>query len=457
MLDQTVRETIQRHRMFAFGESVAVAVSGGADSVVLLHVLCELAPDLGLSLSVAHLDHGWRKTSSADARFVAELAETAGLPFVCEVLDPEESALLADLGREGAAREARRRFLMRAADSLGAHRIATGHTADDRAETILYNLTRGAGPAGLSGIDAVSGPFVRPLIGVRREQVRAYARESRLAWREDETNDDVTFARNRIRRRVLPELQEINPRVVDAICRAGDHAAAVLHEEALLLALLWPNVIVYEEPGETRLQRAALGELPAAVRALVLREAARRVRGDLDGLDQHHISSLLDRLDVKEGHADIPLPQLHVRIDRDAVSLSSAPYPEASPWEAPLGLGRSEFPEWGFALELETFCRAVIPDLFDRAHEVADADRVAFPLCVRNRRSGDRFTPLGMDQPVKLKDFLISERVPYFSRDDVPLICDQERILWVAGVRLSNDVRVTDATTRLLSMRLEVE
>jgi tRNA(Ile)-lysidine synthase len=456
MLEETVRGTIDRHDMFVSGDSVLVAVSGGADSVVLLHLLRQLSADLDLHLSVAHLDHGWRESSAADARFVASLADEANLRCVCERLDEEEAAIYRDLGREGAAREARRRFLVRAAASVGATRIATGHTADDRAETILYNLTRGAGIAGLSGIDPVSEAFVRPLIDVGRREVHAYAERLGLTWREDETNDDVSFARNRIRHRVLPELQEINPRAVEAICRAGDHAAAATQSEELLVAQLWPDIAVYEEPGEIRLHRGALAGLSAAVRGLVLREAARRVRGDLDGLDQRHILTLVDLVESCAGHADVPLPRLYTRIDGEALSLSSTPYPDAPPWEAPIGLGRFGFPERGFSVEIGVTDRAPAPDASDPTQEVADADRIAFPLSVRNRRAGDRFTPLGMDQPVKLKDFLISERVPYFARDDVPLVCDRGRIVWVAGVRLSEEVRVTGSTTRFLTMRLEV-
>jgi tRNA(Ile)-lysidine synthase len=457
MLLESVRAFLLEHGIADSGASVLVAVSGGIDSVVLLDALSRLSTELGLTLAVAHLDHGWRADSAEDARFIADLAADAGLQLVSERLDEADVQEERGLGREGAAREVRRQFLLSASESLGTTYVATGHNADDRAETILFNLSRGTGIAGLSGIDPVQGPFIRPLIGLARDEISAYAEERELRWREDETNADIAFARNRIRHRVLPELKAINPKAVEAICRAGDHAKAEEEVERLLITKLWSDVAVFEEPGEIRLRRETLTELPRAIQTVVLREACRRVRGDLEGVDRSHILFLADRIADCEGHADVPFPRLHARIDGEAISLSRAPFPESLPWEVQLELGRTELPDRGFAIELAVVERSEAAiERGDRNTEVADADRVTPPLTLRNRRAGDRFTPLGMDLPVKLKDFLISDRVPYFGRDDVPLLCDRDRILWVAGVRLSNDVLVTDSTKRLLSMRLEV-
>lgn len=441
--------------MVAPGDRVLVAVSGGIDSIVLFHVLRKLSDDLRVSLVIAHLNHGWRgNASDDDARFVASLAQEAGLEIVSERIDP---AALDARQSEVAAREVRHRFLAEAADAARATRIAIGHTANDRAETILFNLTRGTGSAGLAGIDPINGRIIRPLIAVTRDDVRAYAEDNGLAWQEDATNEDLTIARNRIRHRVLRELEQVNPRAVEAICRAGDLAADTLRAEAFLVSTLWEDVALFEEPGEVRLRHPKLVELPLEVKRLVLREAFRRVRGDLDGIERRHIDAVTDLIG-REGHADVDLPCLHVRVDRDAVGLSASPFPTSPTWEAAVEIGRTTFAERGFSLDLKLVDRepnVTSIDPSDRSIEVADADRIAFPLHVRSRRIGDRFTPLGMDQPIKLKDFLINERVPFFTRDDVPLLCDRERILWVVGVRLSNENRVAETTKRLLVMRME--
>jgi tRNA(Ile)-lysidine synthase len=443
--------------MFEPGATVVVAVSGGVDSMVLLHVLRTLSSEFRLSLAIAHLDHAWRPDSAEDAAFVARAAETSELPLFLERVDEEDATDHEGLGREAHARELRRSFLARAAEFFNAQHVATGHTADDRAETILYNLTRGAGTAGLSGIDPVNGLFVRPLLSVGRGDILTYAQDEGLTWREDETNEDLSFARNRIRHRVLPELRRINPKAVEAVCRSGDHARASGVAESRLVSLLWGDVTRVEEPGEIALRRDQLAKLSQEVRLLLLREAFLRVRGDLEGINRGHVDSISDLIESCDGHAVMPLPRLHARIDEQTLYLSRAPFPGAPPWKARVDLGRTPFPDHGFTFDLQIAEERAEPNRADRDIEIADADRIAFPLDVRNRRTGDRFTPLGMDLPIKLKDFLIGEHVPYFDRDDVPLLCDRERILWVAGVRLSNDVRITDETRRFLVMRIEVD
>jgi tRNA(Ile)-lysidine synthase len=458
MLLKAVKETLRTHEMLDPDDRVLVAVSGGIDSIVLLHVLRLLSDDLRLSLVIAHLNHGWRgDTSDDDARFVASLAEEAGLEILTERIDAAELDVHRGRGSEGAAREVRRRFLAEAADAVSATRIALGHTANDRAETILFNLTRGTGSAGLAGIDPINERIIRPLIAVTRDDVRAYAEDNNLVWREDATNEDLTFARNRLRHRVLPELEQVNARAVEAICRAGDLASEAERAEAFLVSTLWEDVALFEEPGEVRFRRPRFAELPPEVQCLVLRDGFRRVRGDLDGIERCHVRAVLDLLG-RDDHGDVDLPRVHVRVDRAAVSLSASPFPASTAWEAAVEIGQTTFAERGFALDLKLVDHGSSDGGIahsDPAIEAADADRIAFPLHVRSRRVGDRFTPLGMDRPIKLKDFLINERVPFFTRDDVPLLCDREKILWVVGVRLSNEIRLAEATRRLLIMRME--
>ena len=445
--------------MLHSGDHVFVAVSGGVDSVVLLDVLRRTASERGLTLTVAHLNHRWRrKASDADARFVESLAGHAGLPIVSETIADQDVSAHSGLGREGAAREVRRAFFLRVAARVGADRIATGHTATDRAESVLFNLVRGAGTDGLKGINAVDAPFIRPLIEVERDEILRYAQAQALRWREDASNADLSFARNRIRHRVLPELARINPRAVEAIDRAGDLVGETSQVGEFLVARLWPEIEEDEKEGEISIDRRSLAALPNAIRRLLLREGFRRVRGDLSGIERRHVDDAIALTASGSGHCSLDLPRLHMRVDGEIVVLAAGPPPTTTQWEFPVELGRTTFAEHGFALDLhlvEAGARRPGIDTEDRSVELADADGIAFPLSVRNRRDGDRFTPLGMDRPVKLKDFLISERVPFFERDQIPLVCDRKRIVWVAGVRLSDAVRVTGETQRILRLRLE--
>jgi len=459
MLIDKVKETIDRYAMLSGGEKVLVAVSGGVDSVVLFDILQHLIEKYSISLTIAHLDHGLRGEESAeDARFVRRLAEGANVLLVSEKIDLGSAESWSGLGPEGRAREARRAFLTRAARKVKADAIALGHTANDRAETIIFNLTRGAGPAGLIGFEPVNRPIIRPLIEITRDEIISYAENRGLTWREDRTNADLYFPRNRIRHRVLPELGRINPRAVETICRGGDLVRDLLVAVSHLLAPVWETAVKEGEDGRLILRRPAIAQLPPEVGAILIREGLRRARGDLSGIESVHIEDALRLIGSDRTHGSLDLPGLFVRIQGDELVLSPRAFPEKEVFSEPVELGQNPFPKRGFSLDLK-----IVPIDSDEARlvpgertvELADADRISFPLHVRNRRPGDRFVPLGMKERVKLKDFLINESVPFFDRDNIPLLCDQERIIWVVGIRLSGEVKLTEGTKRVLIMRME--
>jgi tRNA(Ile)-lysidine synthase len=211
----------------AAGEGIAVAVSGGADSLAALHALRVLARPRGWRLAVATVDHGLRPESAADADFVVEHATALGLPVAARALDPAELlAARREHGLEGAARAARYAALDAAADQLGCRWIATGHTQDDQAETVLLQLLRGAGPDGLAAMAPVSGRLLRPLLGATRAQTRACCEALGLPWREDPSNADEDLLRNAVRARVLPLLESLRPGAVSTLARAAELARA---------------------------------------------------------------------------------------------------------------------------------------------------------------------------------------------------------------------------------------
>ncbi len=434
------------------GEAVVVAVSGGLDSVVLLDLLHRLFTNESAPLHVAHLDHGLRGASAADARFVERLAARYDSPAHVSRLDRSALEAHRAYGREGAAREARQAYLLQVADEVGASRIALAHTADDRTETIIHRLARGTGIAGLRGIPSVRLPFVRPLIEAKRKDILAYALENGLIWRDDASNVDVSFARNRIRHRILPELEAINPRASEAILRASAHAAEADEASAFLVSTIWEGICSGEADGRLTLRRSALSSVPPSVRKLVLREATRRARGDLSGIGSHHIEAVIELAASESSHGELSLPGVHVRVQADDVLLARAPETPVEPWAVAVDVGETEVPDPAMTLRLAIAEQQPSMDREDRWLETADADRVEFPLQLRSRRAGDRFTPLGLDSPIKLKDFLINEQVPYYDRDRLPLLCDRDKIVWAVGVRLSNEVRITEGTRRYLTM-----
>jgi len=459
VLEGKVRETIERCRMMARGETLLVAVSGGVDSVCLLEVLYRLAPTLKIRLALAHLDHGLRgEESRQDARFVVDIAHAKGLPLVCESADVRGYAEEHKIGLEEAGRSLRQAFLERTANQVGAARIAVGHTRDDRAETVLLHLVRGAGTAGLIGIRPVTLPYVRPLIEVSRAEIVAFAQNEGLSWREDSSNDDLRFSRNRIRREVIPALERINPKAAEALARTAE---LLLESETALEFLLdapWAAVCASEGAGRVELRRQVLRTFPPIVQGLLVRRGLSRAAGSLVGIEKRHVDALRELATSPATHGAISLPDLSARAQQDELVISTDVPTAETGYEFPLRLGRTELPQLGLLLDLhlENWDGGeAARSREDVQTEVADADRIAFPLRLRSRQPGDRFAPLGMRGTKKLSDFLLDERVPFFCRDSLPLVCDDEKIVWVVGVRLSDQVRLSDSTRRVLVLHAQ--
>ena len=278
-----IRETIQAHAMLAGGERLVVAVSGGPDSTALLSVLQALREELRLDLHVAHLNHGLRPGAAGDAAAVARMAEAMGYPYHGATEDVTAAATRERRSLEDAGREARYRFLAGVAQEIEAQVIATGHTRDDQAETVLMRLLRGSGPRGLAGIPPVRRHdglrVIRPLIDTSRDEIAAYLARQRLDARDDASNRDPAILRNRVRLVLLPILEGYNPDVRRALARLAE----VTRDDADALdALSAPqvNAVLRGTPGSVHIAVEAFGRLPVALQRRALREAIRRVRGN---------------------------------------------------------------------------------------------------------------------------------------------------------------------------------
>jgi tRNA(Ile)-lysidine synthase len=443
--------------MLQSGEKVLVAVSGGVDSTVLMDILYGLAQEYGVDLAVAHLDHRLRgEESKEDACFVAQLAEQYGLSLISESIDVRAMATEKKVGIEEAARMVRMKFLRETADDIGAVRIAVGHTANDLAETMLFNLIRGAGTTGLAGIKPANPPFVRPLIDVTRAEIIAYAHEHGLSWREDRSNTDMSFTRNQIRHEIIPLLEVLNPNLIESLSRTAEIVREERDAFSELLEQPWKEVLSEKSEGMVRLDRAYLAMSPIGIRRALLRLGLKRVRGDLQGIGKVHIDALCNLIASARVHGELHLPRTLARVQGGDLILTVPHATQApiAPCEVPMG--KADFPSFGIALDLAIGpWEANIDSLKERSEnvEISDADKVSFPLVLRMRLPGDRFSPLGLSGTKKLKDFLIDSRVPFYKRNLIPLLCDREGIMLVVGERLSNVVRVDENTRRVLIIR----
>ena len=457
-----VRRDILEQALLAPGQTVVVAVSGGADSLCLLHVLWRLRQELGVSLHVAHLDHGLRgEESAADARFVAELAAGLGLPATVEARDVSGHQRLHHLTPEEAARDVRYRFLAEVASRVGAGAVATGHTADDNVETLVLHWLRGAGLAGMRGIlpsrplqfpgfapppetvpPAPLPDLVRPLLSISRAQTEGYCVEQALPFRKDATNDQTAAARNRIRLDLLPDLERYNPRLRETLLRAAAVASGdydYLRGRALDA---WPSVVSVESDGALALDREAFrGQHPAIQRG-ILREALERLWGGWQDFGWAHVEDLRraavsgrvgSRVDLPHGLAALAgYTQLRIGT---ATALGRLSAPVDVPWltggVVPVSLpGVTALPGSPWELVVEA---ASTEQLATAGSVVVDAEAVGSDVELRRPRPGDRLQPLGMTGTKKLQDLFVDAKVPREMRAGVPVLAAERGIFWVAG------------------------
>jgi len=438
--------------MLRGGEGVLVAVSGGADSVALLDVLCALRPALSLSLSVMHVHHGLRPEADAEADAVRRLCD--GLGVACHLERVAVQRAPPWDGLEAESRRARHAALERGALAVGATHIATGHTADDQAETVLMRLLQGAGPRGLGGIAPVRGRLISPLIETRRGAIVEHLRGRGLAWSEDPSNRDVRFLRNRIRHDLLPFMAELTGgSVVEALCRSALAARAVVADlEARARADL--RTLAARETAGFTFDVARLEQRPLELAAEMLRQAAAELgeTRPLRGAAQRALRKLLAEAPRRRA---VRLGQLVVERSgrRLRVGPSVLPAVTTRPWPVP---GVLDMPELGQRLAARVFARPAdyaVP----REPGRAAFDALALPatLTVRARRRGDVFSPFGAPELRRLKSFLIDAAVPRWQRPRSPLVEAGGEIIWVAGVRRGRIAPVTAATTRILELTLE--
>jgi tRNA(Ile)-lysidine synthase len=481
-----VRRALRRYRLLSPDSTVVVGVSGGPDSLCLLHILQTLAPEARVQLHVAHLHHGLRgPAADADAVFVQETAAAWELPFTIEHMDVAALASQSGASLEEAARDARYAFLGRLAVHVGASTVVVGHNADDQAETVLMHFLRGSGLAGLRGMQ-VQSPFplprlttdnrqralanlrlIRPLLFTARADILAYCAAHGLQPRFDRSNEDTTFFRNRLRHELLPLLEGYNPQ----IRRILGSTAAVLADDYDLarsdLLRVWPTVVWREHTDQISFHLDLWRRLPTALQRGVLREAIRRLRASLRNTNYVHVDNALwllregaagdrmtlpaglalvlgyDRFVVGDESVDLPV--------EDLPQLTTGSLPLAAPGVASLG---------GWQVEIALLAPADLPPDWqantDPWQAWLDAGALGLGPALRTRQAGDYFQPLGLaGRRKQLTEFFTNAKVPAPARARWPLLVTSDGVIaWVCGLRSDERVKITAATQRVVHARL---
>jgi tRNA(Ile)-lysidine synthase len=481
---KTVEATVCRYNMLDSGDTVLVGLSGGPDSVALLHSLVAMQSIWSLRLVVVHLNHQLRDSAAEkESVFVEKLASQLHIPCVIASRDVRSYQATHRLSIQEAAREVRYAFYDETAETYGAQKIALGHQKNDNAESVLMHLLRGTGPRGLSGIPPVrQGRIIRPLLEVTRNQILDFLQCQGIKYLEDSSNRDSKYLRNKIRHELLPLLKSnYNVQVASALTRLASIARDEEHFWNDLVTATFNDLVREYKNDRVVFFASQLTRLHRALLHRMIRYSVSALKGDLKRLTHSHVEKV-HRLITGTAHSvwlDLP-GGIGVARDGDFIHFTLEPQPEKPQFQYPItGTGTTLIPEIGKILRLceckidgrlvklpgpleegpiengsQARGRPVEPKNLPREKAFFDFQALSFPLVVRNFWQGDRFTPLGMSGTQKVKDFFINQKIPRSQRHRCPLLLSKGKIIWVGKYRIDESVKVTDATKRVLMAEL---
>jgi len=468
---QKVEQAISRQNMFSKGDSVLVCVSGGPDSVALLHILVQLSPKWELTIGIAHLNHCLRGAESdRDADFVADLSARLNLPCYSEAINIRNDPAFRKLSLEATARKVRYDFFDRICRQNEYHKIAMGHQRDDNAELMLMFLFRGSGPLGFSGIPPVrEGRIVRPLISIGRNELVAFLNENAITYQVDKSNRDMRFLRNRIRHETIPYIQACcNPGIVETLNR---FSKIVRSEDEWMNEIIQPiyeKALVSTSEHRVVLAISALTASPEAVRRRVIRTAIVRIKGDLLRISFSHIEAARELAERQQYPAQLTLPD-GIRIQRNKSLLTFYQVeeslrsqrrelrrrPQSFFYSVSGPVERVTLSETGAVLIFSEIPigSCMMDNLSDKI-ALLDMEMLNFPLILRNIQPGDRFSPLGVAGTQKIQKYFIDHKIDRTERRQCSVLLSGNEIVWLSGHRISGHFKVTPSTRRVL--RIEI-
>jgi len=449
-LQTRITGAIRTQQLFRPGDTLIIGLSGGADSCALLDLLANL-PAFPLRLIVAHLNHTLRGSASdEDEEFCRDLAAHYQIPFEARRVDVKALAAKESLNLEDAGRRARIAFFDELRDRWQAVAVVLAHHADDQAETLLMRLLRGSGMSGLVGMPWRNGRnYVRPLLEISRSEIEAYLSERQLNWREDASNRDTSFLRNRIRHELLPRLEQYNPAVRQTLTTT----ASILYEEDRLLHALTLETagrICHFTDNSAECPIPLLNAQPLALQRRIIRLMLSRLAGNLEQITHRHLEYILRMGTATRPNLRIDLPRALVALkeyDRLVITTADQPGSETREIVVP-GPGKYRLPD-GAEMVIEFATRPFKTGTEARS-AYFDLERAPFPWLIRTFRPGDRIQPLGMSGRKKVKDLFIDEKIPRARRASTQLVFSGDELIWVAGLRTSQLSRVDTDSTRVV-------
>jgi tRNA(Ile)-lysidine synthase len=449
--------TVKRHELLKKGDKVLVACSGGPDSVALLHLLHQLRYKYKLALYLAHVNHGLRgRESNSDERFVRGLAEKLGIPILVKKADVKKLAEQKGLNLEEAARLVRYEFFESLVEKHKLDKIATGHTLNDQAETVLMRLLRGAGPTGLSGIPIKRGKIIRPLLETTREEILDYLKQNKIKFRIDKTNLKSDYLRNKIRNKLLPGLlKEYNPNLTKVLGRTAALFSELEEQIEKQTEKVAQRILSSPKDGVVQLKLRQFQKFPTILQRNLIRMAWENLSKEIYPLDFDQVERVLDlanpgtvgqRVNLKKNYwAEKEQNQLALFRQTRKKTKVRIPVP-----------GKLAIPQIDLEISSKVVSRKKLPakivSMTERAAYL-DLDMFTELPLLRSWQKGDRFKPLGLEGTKKVSDFFTDLKVPRYQRSQIPLLCSNGRIAWVVGYRISEEFKVRPETKKVLCLQ----
>ena len=453
----TVRKTIADHSLLSVGDSVLIALSGGPDSVALLHVLTRLRRAMKLSLTAVYVNHQIRKRAAlAEEKFCQKLCDKFDIDLDIVGEDIPALAKRRKVGIEEAARDFRYELFDLLALEDGHNRIALGHHADDRAETVLFRVLRGTGISGLGGIPARRGKIVRPLYDLTKAQILSHLKSKRLSYCTDQSNESTDYRRNYLRNRLLPEIRkEFNPQVDKALLNLAEISTVDDRYLDRLTTLAFRKCVAVSAGGKFELDLIIVDRYDTAILRRLLRKCYQGLVPSQVTPDKEVIDRLADLVSGRGKSVSLPNRIQAVRIDNGLVLYRRERHSYAVPLQ-PDGKSRIEFPAIDFTCRLKENWRGRPIKKRGSGKVILDWEKIRPPILVRHIKPGDRFRPLGLGGTKKVGDFLTDRKVPPVYRDEIPVVCDTEGIIWVVGYEIDNRVKIDEDTKKVITIGFTV-
>ena len=472
MLDQ-IKTVLNKRCSLDTRKAVIIGVSGGPDSLCLFNILWEMQ----FSLVIVHFNHGLREEADKEAFLVKQMAEEKGIPFMLGQRDVRKYAQSSSLSLEEAARNLRYDFLFEQAREFKAQAVAVGHTADDQVETVLMHLLRGAGISGLRGMlyrslpNAWSEeiPLVRPLLGTWRYEILEYLRERNINPMQDESNQDTTYYRNRLRHELIPFLETYNPQIKQVIWRSADTLGA---DETFLQTTLdtyWDRAIAMEGEGFVGFTKASFLEYPVGLQRNLIRRGISKMQPGLRDVNYEAVERVLDSLESSQMNKKIDLSAgIYWLVEEEVCwlkmgeSLLSLPDVPQLADDEQYRLQGHETLILGGGWQLHAAVLENIEGINDKVKANPDSyqawlslDTLPMPLFIRGRKPGDRIKPYGMDgRTVKVSDLMVNLKIAARARARWPLVCSDGDIIWIPGYRIGYEYRVKEKTRKVLHLTM---